>query len=185
MTELISEGINYTLYFSVPLALIGGLLYHFLPYSQQSRWCFSGLMFLFALALTRVILIRTGWMEARPTTFFLPIWYTLSFGVLLFYGVKMRLYPSYRMRLTDLKHFFIPILQAIFFWWMAFKKDSYKLGLLENFIPTYYKPLEGGLFIILFFSYLALSFRYVKFKQATLRKQKKRQKPSNWKVCAA
>jgi len=95
MTEIISEGINYTLYLSVPLALIGGLLYHFLPYSQQSRWCFSGLMFLFSLALTRVILIRSGWMEARPTTFFLPIWYTLSFGVLIFYAVKMRLLLVY------------------------------------------------------------------------------------------
>jgi len=170
MTQLISEGITYTLYLSVPLALVAGILYHFLPYSQQSRWCFSGLMFLFSLALTRIILIRIGWLESHPTTFFIPIWYTLSFGVLVFYAVKMRVYPGYRMRKTDLKHFFIPVLQAAFFWWIAFKNDGFKFELLESFIPTYYKPVEGAFFIILFFSYLALAFRYVKFKQATFRK---------------
>lgn len=128
-------------------------------------------MLIYALALSRVILMHTGWMEAHPTAFFLPLWYTLSFGVLLFYAVKMRLYPRYRMRWTDLKHFILPLLQAAFFCFIFFKSSTYKTELLMSFIPNYYKPIEGAFFILLFFSYIMMAFRYVKFHQAVLRKR--------------
>ncbi len=173
MTEIISRFISFSLYLSVPVVLFAGVLYHFLPYkSTQSKWCFSGLMLVFAAALTKVILMREGWMLQRPVAYFFPMWYTLSFGVLIFYAVKTRLYPAYRLRVTDVKHFILPFLQAAFFWgiYLGCTRTA-KLDLLRDFIPTYYKPIEGALFIILFFSYLALAFRYIKYKQAVLRKR--------------
>ena len=173
MTEIISRFISYSLYLSIPTVLCAGFLYHFLPYnSQQSKWCFSGLMLVFAAALLKVSLVREGWMLQHPVAYFFPIWYTLSFGVLLFYAVKTRLYPAYRLRGSDIKHFILPALQAFFFIGIYFLvARSVKLNLLQDFIPTYYKPVEGAFFIVLFFSYLALAFRYIKYKQAVLRKR--------------
>lgn len=171
LTDLISVSIDWVLILSVPLTLSAGAVAWLLPYGRRARCCFSGLLLLFALALVRIVLFHIGYAAERPTVFFWPLWYTLSFGVLLFYGVKMRLFPGYRMRLTDLKHFFLPLLQAVFFLGIfCFTDRSYQLGLLHNFIPTWYKPIEGTLFILLFFSYLAMAYRYLKFKQAVLRR---------------
>lgn len=173
--EIISEGINYFLYLSIPVTLLTGVSCLFLPYSKQSRLSFALLLLFFGLALIRITLMHIGWMAENPTAYFLPVWYTLFFGVLLFYGVKMRLFPEYRLRFTDAKHFLLPALQALFFWMNFGLEESEKLELLQDFIPTFYKPLEGALFIILYFSYMIMAFRYVKYKQAVLKKREQYQ----------
>lgn len=173
MTEFISQCIDGFLFLSIPLSLIGSLMYFFLPYGFQSRLCFAGFLFVFSLALIRIFLMHIDWLESNPTFYFFPLWYTLSFGVLIFYAVKLRLYPHYRMRRTDAKHFFLPVSQALFYWIIFFQDDNFKITLLENFIPTYYKPLEGVLYIILFFSYILMAYRYIKYKQAVLKKREK------------
>lgn len=179
MAQIISNSIDIFLYLSIPLSLVAGLLFFFLPYSLQSRLCFAGLMFFYALALIRVTLMHIGWIEAHPTAFFFPLWYTLSFGILIFYAIKMRLYPSYKLRWTDFKHFILPILQAGFFWFVFLKNDAFKLSLLADFIPNSYKLLEGTLFILLFFSYILMAFRYIKFYQAILRKRQRHAEADN------
>lgn len=44
-----------------------------------------------------------------------------------------------------------------------------KVWLLEHYISPFFKTFEGSLYVISFFSYLALAYRYLKFKEATIK----------------
>ena len=143
--------------------------------NRKANLCFGILQLVFGLAITNNLLARSGLMLEYRQLYFLPIWYTLSFGPLLFYYIKFTLYPSYQIRSSDGKHFILPIVQTVFYLSIGFRSVAFKSYIWEAFIAPFYKTAEGVAFVASFFSYLAISYRYIKYRQATLRR-----KGSNW-----
>ena len=129
------------------------------------------LLLLFSLANLQNLLIGVHLFEVRQEWLFLPIWYTLSFGPLIFYYTKYSLYPSYHFRWTDLKHFILPILQIGIYLAAFLQPEVNKVWLLEHYISPFFKTFEGSLYVVSFFSYLALSYRYLKFKEVSVKKK--------------
>lgn len=139
--------------------------------NQKANLALSGLFFLFSISLFNVFLSHIGFYSQHPERWFLPFWYTLSLGPLLFYHVKFVIYPNYSPRFSDLKHALVPVAQAVFYGWVGFRSQAYKEWVWLEIVAPWYKSLEAGLFLLSFFGYLFLAFRYVKYKRATLRKR--------------
>ncbi|MCB0644030.1 MAG: helix-turn-helix domain-containing protein [Phaeodactylibacter sp.] len=139
--------------------------------NKKSNLCFGILSLVFAIALANTLLLHLGLFHLYPALQYIPLWYTLAFGPCLFYAVKFQLYPSYEMRWSDSKHFILPLLQGLFYWIVWFQAIETKMWVTEAIVFPFYKTLEGVLFVLSFFSYLALSYRYAKYKEATLKKR--------------
>ena len=135
---------------------------------------FGVLLLVFSLALYNNFCYVAAIYEYYPQWQLYPVFLTLSIGPLLFYFVKFTLFPTYQLRPTDSKHFVLPISQFVFYSYTAFLSVSRKEAIIEQFIDPYLAPLEGLLFLLSFFGYLLLAYRYVRYKQALLRRSKRR-----------
>ena len=133
--------------------------------NRKANICYGFLLLTFTLSLANNLLHQ----KVSTDFFFLPIWYTFLFGPLFFFYIKFMLYPAYRVRFSDLKHLFLPILQASFYWIVFLQSTERKLEIHEQLYLPWFKTIEGGLYILSFFGYLALSYRYLKYKESTLR----------------
>jgi AraC-like DNA-binding protein len=138
--------------------------------NQKSNLFFALLLFLFSLAVLNNLFIHLEYYLPHQHYFHLPLWYTLAFGPSLFYFIKFALYPSYKLRWTDGKHFLLPLVQLLFYWILWFTPRPVQLEFWGEYMFPVFKTVEGLLFVISFFSYLAISYRYIKFKRAILKK---------------
>lgn len=157
------------------LGILPGLLVGFgfllRPLGNKKANAFYGVFLMsFALSLSNNLFLHLGFFHQYPALHYVPLWYTLVFGPCLFYYVKLNVYPSYELRWTDAKHFALPLLQALFYWIAWFQPVGTKHWITSEIYLPYYKTLEGVLFVFSFFSYLALAYRYLKFKEATIKK---------------
>lgn len=161
---------------------IGGIFLIKRTGNQKANTFFGGLLIVFSLALLNNLLFHTHFYEQHQQFWLLPIWLTLSFGPLLFYYVKFTLFPTYKLRRSDSKHFILPIWQLSFYLSIALQSSEFKMRIWTKFIQPYYGVVEGGLFLISFFGYLLLAYRYVRYKQQILEKRgyKWELKKVNW-----
>lgn len=136
---------------------------------KRSNACYGLLLITFALTLLHYWLVLAGVYERYPSLYFIPIYSTLSLPTLLFYHVKLRMYPQYQLRRSDLKHFILPIGQFVFFVFMFFSSMDFKADYGRQFFNPFYGALEQGLFLSLFFAYLFFARRYVVQKRNSLR----------------
>ncbi len=132
---------------------------------------FSLLLFAFAFTLVHQLLILLNLYDTRPELLFLPIYFTLSFGPLLFFAVKLWLYSTYRFEWSDLKHAILPTLQFLYFGFFFFQDTEFKLSWNQerHFYSPFYGGMEMLLYIITFYAYLYSAWRYVRYKNASLR----------------
>jgi len=128
------------------------------------------LILTFALSLFNILLLRTKFFGAYEHLYQVPFWFTLSFGPLLFYYVKFTLFPTYIFRGSDLKHLILPIMQFVFVFLVSFQPEREQHQIWENFIRPVYGPIEYSLFLVFFFLYASLSYRYIRYRLAKLRK---------------
>lgn len=131
----------------------------------QARSALAG--FLSALGFTLLFhtLVFTGFFQTHPRWLFLPVYATLWIPVLLFYYVKLTLYPRYNMRLTDVKHFILPLGQFLFFLVVFFAPVSYKEKLDRAFWNPFYGALEQILYLLGFYLYSYFAYRYMRRKE--------------------
>lgn len=128
------------------------------------------LILIFSLSLFNILLLRTSFFGAYEHLYQVPFWFTLSFGPLLFYYVKFTLFPTYIFRGSDLKHMILPVMQFVFVFVVSFQPEQEQHQIWENFIRPIYGPTEYSLFLIFFFIYASLSYRYIRYRLAKLRK---------------
>ena len=124
-----------------------------------------------ALSLLQNLTVNIGIFNKQPRYYFIPIWYTLSFGPFLFFFVKSRLFRPFHLQKKDIKHFILPLLQATFYLSVGFKSADFKAQLWENSYIPFYKPIEGLFYIIGFSFYLYFSYRFIKYKLALLQRK--------------
>lgn len=162
-------------YYLLLLAMIGGVLASvpmgilFLMKRSGGRRVnmFFGLLLMsIGLTLFHHLLIITDFYADRIAWKFLPIYMTLSFPTLLFYYVKLSIYPSYKFRFTDIKHFILPVGQLIFFWFVFLNNVDFKSYIDRHFYNPFYGGMEQALFLLTFFAYMYFARRYVIHREA-------------------
>ncbi len=144
---------------AVLLGLVVGLLLLIGNKGQRRAEVFLGLLIIaYVLMLLNQLLAESGVMSRYQDLYFLPIYYTLSFGPLTYFFVKSKLYPGFRFRPRDWVHFVLPLLQAGFYFSIGFRSIAYKGELWQNFVGPFYQNFEAVVYWISFSAYLWASF---------------------------
>ena len=151
---------------------VGGLFFFKRSGDQRSNWFFGVLLITFGLTLIHHIFNFIGLYELWPEGKFLPLYYTLSFPVLLFFHAKLSLYPSYQIRWTDAKHFILPVGQFLFFLVMFFQPVADKSLMGRVFYNPFYGAFEQGLYLTSFFAYLYFAYRYIRQRRHEVREER-------------
>lgn len=144
---------------------VGGLFFFKRSGVKRANYFYGILLITIGLTLLHNILYITGIYERFPKLNFLPIYFTLAFPTLLFYYVKLTLYPTYRLRRTDIKHFILPVGQWLFFWGIFLTSVSFKGGLGRNFYNPFYGAFEQFIYLTSFFAYMYFAYRYIRHRQ--------------------
>ncbi len=125
---------------------------------------FGIMLISFSLTLLHDLFIKAGDCHQCPAFWGIPIYYTLAFGPLLFFPIKLRLYPGYRFKWTDVKHIVLPVGQIIFL--VISAEFSRGLAHVErNFYSPFYGGFEEMLFLITTFLFMYFSHRYLRQKK--------------------
>ncbi|MEZ5041975.1 MAG: hypothetical protein R2828_18910 [Saprospiraceae bacterium] len=166
---------NHTIFFYLLQALMAigvlqslsiGCLFFFKGSGERRANAFYGLLLItIGLTLLHNIFILTDFYKSYPKFNFLPIYYTLTFPTLLFYYVKLTLYPAYKFKLTDLKHFILPGGQLIFFLFTFSRSVEVKSQVVRYFYNPFYGGFEQFLYLAGFFAYMYFAYRYIRKKQ--------------------
>ncbi len=128
---------------------------------------YGALLATIALTLLNSIFVISHFYKFYPEWSFLPIYYTLAFPPLLFYYVKLSLYPAYRFRWSDSKHLILAAGQFLFFLVLFFMPVSYKAGLGRQPLNPFFGAAEQFLYLTTFFAYLYFAARYIRQRRKT------------------
>lgn len=139
---------------------------------REANFLLSLFLGVLSLSLLHNLLVNIGIFNDQPQYYFIPIWYTLAFGPLLFFFVKSRLFRPFHLQKKDFKHFIIPLVQATFYLAVGFRSTTFKAHLWQQSYLPIYKPLEGLLYIVGFSFYLYFSYRFIRYKLALLERKK-------------
>ncbi|HFA51505.1 MAG TPA: hypothetical protein ENJ95_21025 [Bacteroidetes bacterium] len=146
--------------------------------NKKADYFFALLLFVFSLTCLHHIFILENIYQQRPEWLFVPVYFTLSLGMALFYSVKLRLFPAYRFVPSDIKHFILPVGQFLYFLILfLFTSISFREGLGRKFYSPFYGGLEMAIYIGTFYMYLFAAYRYTRFKISALRKKKESGRP--------
>ena len=156
--------------------LVGSLFFLKRTGEKRANYFFGALLISIGLTLLHNILYFTNFFEEFPRMNFLPIYFTLAFPPLLFYYVKFNLYPSYKLRWSDIKHFLLPIGQWLFFIGLFFSSVAYKSQIDRNFFNPFFGAFEQSLYLGTFFAYIYFAYRYVRHKRKRVRNPQERKK---------
>ena len=151
---------------------IGGLFFFKSSGIKRSNYFFALLLICFGFTLFHNILFLIDFYDFYPRLKFLPIYFTLSFPVLLFYYVKLDLYPTYRLKPSDAKHFVLPVGQFIYLLINCLLPLDQKFQTDRCFYSPFYGAIEQLLYLSLFFAYLYFARRYI------IHRRKKNRDPS-------
>ncbi len=147
----------------------GGLFFFKSSGIKRSNYFFGLLLICFGLTLLHTILILLDFYQIYPDLKFLPIYFSLAFPVLLFYYVKLDLYPAYKLRPSDAKHFVLPAGQFIFLTINFMLPLEQKIQTERYFYSPFYGAMEQFLYLSLFFAYLYFARRYIVQRRKTNR----------------
>lgn len=111
-------------------------------------------------------LLLAGFYDRWPSLRFLPVSLSLAVGPMFFHYVKARLYPAYRLRRSDVKHFLPALAQASAYVALRLQPDHRMNDLWEGLYRYYVHPLENILFVLTGWAYLYFAYRFVKHELA-------------------
>lgn len=178
--ELLTSA-DRTIYFYLLVGLLSAVMCYVLTIGvlfllkrsgdRRANVFYSVLLVAFGLTMLHNILNFMGVYSHYPWLKFLPIYLTLSFPPLLFYYVKLSLYPRYELRWTDAKHFLLPLGQIIYFWILFLAPVTYKAGIDRSFYNPFFGAAEQGLYLLGVYAYLYFAYRYVRHRQLELKKR--------------
>lgn len=167
-------------YILVSLMVIGvlqslsiGSLFFFKGSGERRANAFYGLLLItIGLTLLHNVFIITDFYESYPRFNFLPIYYTLAFPTLLFYYVKLTLYPTYKFKLSDIKHFILPGGQLLFFLFLFSKSVEARSQVDREFYNPFYGGFEQFLYLLGFFAYMYFAYRYIRRRRKEIKHRK-------------
>ncbi len=132
--------------------------------SAVAKLLFSLLISAMSLTLLYSLVEKLGLFHKHPSLLFVPIYFSYSFGPLLFFYVKSSLYQEFKLNWRDLKHFLLPIAQANFFFFMMFQNAEFKHERWVNDYSLLYGTFGYPVYLLLFTIYSYFSYRFIKFR---------------------
>ena len=100
--------------FIVAAALATAILYATKRSGNRSSNVFFALLLgSFGLSVTTLVFEHLGLPARFPRMRYAPLWSTWTIGPAWFFYVKFSLFPAYRFRWSDLKHFVAPVVQIL------------------------------------------------------------------------
>lgn len=144
--------------------VLGSLFFLKSTGSKRGNNFFGMLQIAFGLTLFHNILTLWGIFDEYPAWKFLPIYYTLTLPVLAFFYVKCTLYPQYKLKWSDFKHFILPISQVVYFVLYFIQPSVEKEAAGRNFYNPFFGAFEQTIYIVSFLSYLFFAYRYIKHR---------------------
>jgi hypothetical protein len=136
------------------------------PYANK---LYALLLWAFSFTMLDRFLVYSEIALRHPRLSFLPIYFSFSLGPLLFYYVKSRLYPKFRLHREDIKHFVFPVVQAVILLYIGFQSDEAKHNFRRNFFSPFYGNFEKGVYILFFFFYLYSAYRFIGHERMLLK----------------
>jgi hypothetical protein len=119
-------------------------------------------LLLFALTIGREAMLLAGGFDRWPSLRFLPLSLSVAIGPMFFLYVKARLYPAFRVRKADLKHF-LPAIGQFSAYLVLFLQPTFRQqDLWEGMHRYYIHPLENLLFVLTGWIYLFFAWRFVR-----------------------
>jgi hypothetical protein len=138
--------------------------------NKRADYFFAAMQFAFALTAVHQVLVLQDIYREQPQYLFLPVYFTLSLGVLLFFSIKLRLFPAYKFVASDVKHFILPVGQFLYFLLLfTLAGVAFRQSVGRKFYSPFYGGLEMGFYIATFYGYLFGAYRYLRYKVASLR----------------
>ena len=130
--------------------------------NRSSNVFFALLLLAFSLSIGSLVFEHLGLPAKHPALRFVPLWFTWTIGPAWFFYVKFSVFPSYRWRWTDAKHFLVPASQAIYY-------TAVFYGGLGEVVPEVIfgvkaTTLDEVIFLLSVFGYLFAAYRYLRFK---------------------
>ncbi len=113
----------------------------------------GGLLILGALTILNNLFAHVGIYSRFKNLYFIPLYYTLSFGPLTYFYVRTKINPSFQFRRLHLIHAILPVAQAVFFFSVGFRDYEFKEWLWQHVIGPWYQDTEGLLFVGTFLAY--------------------------------
>ncbi|MCB9081977.1 MAG: hypothetical protein H6555_09735 [Lewinellaceae bacterium] len=141
---------------------VGGLFFLKQSGERRANAFYGGLLLTFGFTLLHYLLVISGFFSHFPPWRFLPIYFTLALPVFLFFYVKLSMYPAYRLRWTDAKHFILPTGQFLFFLVLFLQSPEVKITWDRRFFNPFYGAAETLLYLTTFPAYLYFAYRYVR-----------------------
>lgn len=133
--------------------------------SNTAKLLFSWLISAFSFTLLHELLVWVKLFDRYPVLYFFPIYFTLSFGPLLFFYVKSTLFPTFKLGRSDIKHFLLPIGQVSYFMFMFFMPASTKTYNWTHDYSVFYGTFAYPLYIFTFTAYTYFAYRYIRYRQ--------------------
>jgi len=114
------------------------------------------------LSIGSLVFEHLGLPAKHPPLRFVPLWFTWTIGPAWFFYVKFSVFPSYRWRWTDAKHFVFPAGQAVYY-------TAVFYGGLGEIVPETIlgiraTTLDELIFLLSVLGYLFGSYRYLRYK---------------------
>lgn len=126
----------------------------------------ASLLVLSSLTIIDLLIGFAGIDDLNRNLAFLPIRYTLVIGPLIYFYVRFSLFPSARLKWLDAFHFVLPVLQAMFYFWVGFRSYTYKTRVWLNLYRPY-GEWEDLAFTVGVPFYILLAFLLIrKFRQS-------------------
>ena len=146
---------------------IGGLFFFKRSGEVRANRLYGALLIAGGLTQLHFLLLFSGATRVSPQLEYLPIYFTLWLPVLLFFHVKLNLYPGYRLRVSDLKHFIFPVAQLLFFVgvWLF---PSFRRPGGRYFYSPFYGGLEQALYLVIWPAYIVFAYQYLRRRRAQL-----------------
>lgn len=136
---------------------------------KRANFFYGMLLITFSLTVVHNIFLVIYFYKNVPAFNYIPIYFTLAFPVLLFYHVKLSLYPKYKLQLSDIKHFILPIGQLLFFLYFFLKPTAEKTPMERHFLNPFFGGMEQFLYLATFYAYMYFAYRYIVQRQKTVK----------------
>ncbi len=151
------------------LVIMQGLFVSIISWLQKTetttaRFLYSSLITAVSLTLLNDLLHKFNVFTSHPKWLFLPTFYTMSFGPLLFFYVKAALYQSFRLQWKDIKHFMLPIAQVFFFAVVFFFNPETKQEYWRNDYNFFYGTFSFPIYWLIFTIYIYFAYRFIRHK---------------------
>ncbi len=135
--------------------------------NRLSDFLLAGLLFTLSLTALQKLFI---WLQIKNLDIiFLPIYCSFAFAPLIFFMVKSRLYPNFRLQQNDLKHFILPIVQTVVMCWIFLQPAHTRSWVASGgFFTPFYGNFERGVYLLQFGLYLYFSYRFILHERTPL-----------------